>query len=388
MIPCSNPLAQYQSHKEEILEAIERVLEGGNYIFGPEVEKFEKSFAAYCGAAYAVGVNSGTDALNLALRALDIRPGDQVITVSHTALATVAAIIASGATPVLVDIEPEYYTMDPQCLRRAITSKTKAVIPVHLYGQPADMGAIMKIAREHGLFVIEDCAQAAGAIYNGMRVGSIGDAGCFSFYPTKNLGAIGDGGMVVTRNASLAERIRRLRQYGWDEKRTTEEPGFNSRLDEIQAAILNVKLKSLDEDNARRREIALIYHEGLAGLPIVLPRERPDTVHVYHLYVIASNERNRLKARLAEGGVFAGVHYPIPGHLHDGYDRLCELPHEEFPVTKSTLGNILSLPMYPELTPIETAQVISLVDRAMKRTDEKNNGRVVDGLTNSSRDWA
>lgn len=388
MIPCANPLAQYQSHKEEILEAVKRVLESGNYIFGPEVEKFEKLFAAYCGADYAIGVNSGTDALTLALRALDIRPGDQVITVSHTALATVAAIVASGATPVLVDIEPAHYTMDPQCLQRAITPKTKAVIPVHLYGQPADMDAIMKIAREHGLFVIEDCAQAAGASYSGMRVGSIGDAGCFSFYPTKNLGAIGDGGMVVTRQANLAERIRRLRQYGWDERRTTEEPGLNSRLDEIQAAILNVKLKTLDEDNARRREIALIYKEGLAGLPIALPRERPDTVHVYHLYVIASEERNRFKARLAESGVFAGVHYPIPGHLHDGYDSRCELPRTGFPVTERVLGNILSLPMYPEMTPIEAGQVINACRSAIVSADEQNNGRIVDGLTNSFRDWA
>ncbi len=361
MIYCANPLAQYQSHKEEIIEAIKGVLEGGNYILGPEVEKFEKSFAAYCGADYAVGVNSGTDALILALRALGIGPGDEVITVSHTALATVAAIIASGATPVLVDIEPAYYTIHPQCFQRAITSKTKAVIPVHLYGQPADMEAIMEIAREHGLFVIEDCAQATGATYKGRRVGSIGNVGCFSFYPTKNLGAIGDGGMVVTKNANLAERIRRLRQYGWDENRITEEPGLNSRLGEIQAAILNVKLKSLDEDNARRRGIAQLYNESLAGLPIVLPKERSDTTHVYHLYVIASEERDRLKGRLAESGVFAGVHYPTPGHLHGGYDRRCQLPGAGLPVTERALGNILSFPMYPELSPMQVARVTETV---------------------------
>lgn len=361
MIPCANPLAQYQSHKEEILETVKRVLEGGTYILGPEVDKFEKSFATYCGVDHAIGVNSGTDALILALRALDIGSGDEVITVSHTALATVAAIIASGATPVLVDIEPVYYTMDLQCLQRAITPKTKAVIPVHLYGQPADMDAIMKIAREHGLFVIEDCAQATGAIYKGMRVGSIGDAGCFSFYPTKNLGAIGDGGMVVTRNAKLAQRIRRLRQYGWDEKRTTEEPGLNSRLDEIQAAILNVKLKSLDEDNARRRRIAQLYNDALTGLAIVLPLERPDTTHVYHLYVIVSEERDRLKMRLAESSVFAAVHYPVPGHLHVGYDGRCQLPSTGLPVTERALGNILSLPMYPELTPMQVTRVTELV---------------------------
>lgn len=363
MIPFASPRAQYQSHKEEILEAIKRVLEDGNYILGPEVEKFEKSFAAYCGTEYAVGVNSGTDALILALRALDIGPGDEVITVSHTALATVAAIIASGATSVLVDIDPAYYTMDPECFQRAITSKTKAVIPVHLYGQPADMDAITRIAREHGLCVIEDCAQATGAMYRGMRVGSLGDAGCFSFYPTKNLGAIGDGGMVVTRNAKLAQRIRRLRQYGWDEKRTTDEPGLNSRLDEIQAAILSVKLKSLDEDNALRRGIAKLYNEGLAGLPIALPNELPDTTHVYHLYVIACQERDRLKKRLAENGIFAGVHYPVPGHRHGGYGGNPTVSVKELPNTETLRAKIVSLPMYPELSTFTVNEIISLTKR-------------------------
>lgn len=363
MIPCASPLAQYQSHGEEILEAIKRVLEGGNYIFGPEVEKFEQSFAAYCGVDYAVGVNSGTDALLLALRAFDIGAGDEVITVSHTALATVAAIVESGATPVLVDIEPAYYTMDPECFQRAITSRTKAVIPVHLYGQPADMDAIMKIARNHGVLVIEDCAQATGASYKGMRAGSIGDAGCFSFYPTKNLGAIGDGGAVVTRNEDVFRRIRRLRQYGWDQKRSTNEPGVNSRLDEIQAAILNVKLKSVDKDNARRREIAQMYNEGLARLPVALPQARPDSAHVYNLYVIATETRDRMKQKLAESGVIAGVHYPSPVHLHHGYDCRCRLPGSGLPVTESVVGSILSLPMYPELTPTEVSEVIALVNR-------------------------
>ena len=365
MIPCANPLAQYQSHKEEILGAVKRVLEGGNYILGPEVAAFEKSFSAYCGVGHGVGVNCGTDALILTLRALDIGPGDEVITVSHTALATVAAIIASGATPVLVDIDPAYYTMDPGCFQRAITSNTKAVIPVHLYGQPADMDGIMKIAREHSLFVIEDCAQAAGAAYKGFRVGSIGDAGCFSFYPTKNLGAIGDGGMVVTRDANLAVRLRRLRQYGWDERRVTEEPGLNSRLDEIQAAILNVKLKTLDEDNARRRAIVQLYNEGLAGLPIILPAERPDTVHVYHLYVIACNERDRLKERLAENGVGAGVHYPMSGHQHKGYQHLPTNASIGLSVTARTVERVLSLPIYPEINKSEILVVIDAMRRCM-----------------------
>lgn len=358
MIPCANPLAQYQSHKEEILEAVSRVLEDGNYILGPEVEAFEQSFAAYCGADYAVGVNSGTDALILTLRALNIGAGDEVITVSHTALATIAAIIASGATPVLVDIDPVYYTMDPECFQKAITSRTKAVIPVHLYGQPADMDTIMGIARAHDLLAIEDCAQATGALYKGKRVGSIGDAGCFSFYPTKNLGAIGDGGMVVTKNEKLSQRIRQLRQYGWHINRSTGEPGLNSRLDEMQAAILNVKLNYLDDDNARRREIAQMYNKGLAGWPIELPKERPDTTHVYHLYVIVCQKRDHLKEKLAGNGILAGVHYPVPGHLHGGYSHQCRLPSAGLFVTEDISGKVLSLPMYPEMTSMQVAQVM------------------------------
>lgn len=366
MIPCANPLAQYLSHKEEILEAINSVLIGNSYILGPEVIAFESAFANYSGVDHAIGVNSGTDALILSLRALGIGPGDEVITVSHTAIATVSAIIATGAVPVLVDIEPVYYTMDSVCFQRAITSKTKAVIPVHLYGQPADMDAIMKIASEHGLFVIEDCAQATGAIYKGMRVGSISDAGCFSFYPTKNLGAIGDGGMVITQDEKLAHRIRRLRQYGWDENRATEEPGLNSRLDEIQAAILNVKIKFLDEDNVRRRAISKMYKEGLAGLPITLPAERPDTCQIYHLYVIACTERDKLKRDLAENGVYAGIHYPVPGHRHGGYNQRCVFPESRLPVTDSLVRNILSLPMYPEMTTIQVERVILAVHQYFK----------------------
>lgn len=361
VIPCANPLAQYQSHKDEILEAIKRVLESGNYILGPEVATFERSFAAYCGTDYAIGVNSGTDALILALRALSIGPGDEVITVSHTALATIAAIIANGATPVLVDIDPVYYTMDPECFQRAITSKTKAVIPVHLYGQPADMDAILGIARTHGLFVIEDCAQATGATYKSKRVGSIGDAGCFSFYPTKNLGAIGDGGMVVTRNVQLAEQIRKHRQYGWDENRITKEAGLNSRLDEIQAAILNVKLRTLDTDNVRRIEIAQHYNKALSVLPATLPAAQPESTHVYHLYVLACDDRDRLKKHLAVHHILAGIHYPLPAHRHGGYDNHVLCAAEGLPVTELLASRILTLPLYPELTDAEIEQIIAAV---------------------------
>ncbi|MHB8130633.1 MAG: DegT/DnrJ/EryC1/StrS family aminotransferase [Mobilitalea sp.] len=367
MIHCSNPSAQYKTNKKKISDAIQRVLESGNYILGNEVSAFEKSFAFYCGVKYTVGLNSGTDALILALRALGIGPKDEVITVSHTAIATISAIIASGATPVLVDIEPGYYTISPKCFEKAITSRTKAVIPVHLYGQPADMGSIIKIARKHSLFVIEDCAQAAGAVYNGKRVGSIGDAGCFSFYPTKNLGAIGDGGAVVTKNIKLSHRIRQLRQYGWDRSRITKEPGFNSRLDEMQAAILNVKLNSLDKDNIKRRKIAQLYRAGLAKLPLELPKERPDATHVYHLYVIACSGRDLLKRRLGEYKILAGVHYPLPGHLHSGYKTRCRFPRMGLPVTEKASGEILSLPIYPEMTLSQTAQVISALKNLLKK---------------------
>jgi len=350
MLFCANPHAQYLSHKEQISNAVTRVLESQSYILGSEVEKFEKSFAEYCGVTEGVGVNSGTDALILSLRALDVGLGDEVITVSHTALATIAAILAVGATPVLVDIESDFYTMDPQRFRDAVSPKTKAVIPVHLYGQPADMDAILNIAREHNLYVIEDCAQAAGATYKGKRVGSLGDVGCFSFYPTKNLGAIGDGGMVITKNQNIAGRIRRLGQYGWDENRMTTEPGINSRLDEIQAAILNVKLKNLDVDNEKRKNIALQYNKIFSSSAIVLPKERPDTTHVYHLYVISLKKRDGLKNSLKESGVMAGIHYNMSAHQHQGYDLRCSFSYKNLPKTNKIVDTILSLPMYPEIS--------------------------------------
>jgi len=361
MILCANPLAQYQSHKKEIIEAVKRVFDSGHYVLGQEVEKLERNFADYCGVNHGIGVNSGTDALILTMRALDVGPGDEVITVSHTALATVAAIIACGATPVLVDIDPVYYTMDPECFRLAITPNTKAVIPVHLYGQCADMDTIMKVAEEYSLAVIEDCAQASGAVYHGKRVGSIGDAGCFSFYPTKNLGAIGDGGMVVTRSDSIAKRVRSLRQYGWNESRLTLEPGLNSRLDEIQAAILNVKLKYLDDDNNKRQEIAQVYKKGLADHGLVLPKVRPDSTHVYHLYVISSSERDVLIKKLSDTGIAAGIHYPVLGHLHEGYNILCRLPEYGLPVSEKLVEIILSLPLYPELSNTQVKKVISSI---------------------------
>lgn len=361
MIPWASPRAQYFAHKDEIQAAISRVLASGLYVLGEEVESFESAFADYCGAGHAVGVGSGTDALILALKALDIGPGDEVVTVSHTAVATAAAIIATGAAPVLIDVDPNYYTLNPAGLEKAIGPRTKAVIAVHLYGQSADMDAISAIAGRHGLKVIEDCAQAAGACYRDQRVGSIGDISCFSFYPTKNLGAIGDGGMITTRNANLASRVRRLRQYGWNETRETENVGVNSRLDSLQAAILNVKLAHLDADNARRRAIAQRFNDGLAGLPLALPKERQQTSHAYHLYVIACDDRDGLKTHLEKQQIGSAVHYPTPVHGQKGYSELSRIPDGELLVTDRLVRRILTLPLYPELSEVDCDSIVAAV---------------------------
>lgn len=344
----SNPVAQFHSYKAEILEAIQRVFENGPYILGPEVNAFEAEFAEYHKVSYCVGVGSGTDALSLAMKALDIGMGDEVITVSHTALATAAAIVLAGATPVLVDIEENYYTIDPSKIEAAITSRTKAIIPVHLYGQPCDMDAILKIAKRHNLLIIEDCAQAHGALYKGKKVGTIGDVGCFSFYPTKNLGGIGDGGGVITNNQRIYERIKRMRQYGWNENRVSQEPGVVSRLDEIQAAILRIKLKYLDSDNQKRRDIAEQYSEILQNWDLILPKVRPDSEHVYHLYVVRSQQRDMLRSKLSEAGIEASVHYAHPVHVHPGYHDKIKKSEDGLKVTESIVLEILTLPIYPE----------------------------------------
>ncbi len=364
VILCSNPEAQYRAHGAEIDAAISRVLKSGRYVLGGEIKSFESEFADYCGVSHGIGVNSGTDALILAMRALGIGPGDEVITVSHTAIATVSAILATGARPVLVDIDPDSYTIDPKRAEKAISNRTKAIIPVHIYGLPADMDAIMKLAAEHGLKVVEDCAQATGARYRGKRVGSIGDAGCFSFYPTKNLGAIGDGGMVVTENAELAGRIRRLAQYGWDDARNAREDGVNSRLDEIQAAVLRVKLPYLDKDNLRRAQIASKYNDGLAETGLALPKTFAGREHVYHLYVIRHDMRDELIAAMRADGVAAGVHYPLPAHLQGAYiDR--GITHGGMGVTEQGAASVLSLPIYPEVTDRQCDAVIASVKRSL-----------------------
>lgn len=348
MIPQASPLSQFLSYKQEILEAIEKVLDSGQYILGPEVQAFEQEFAQFVGVRFGVGVASGTDALHLALRAVDVGPSDEVITVPHTAVATVAAIEMCGATPVLVDIDLDTYTLSPHRLETVITSRTKAIIPVHLYGHPADMEPILEIARRHHVFVIEDCAQAHGAMYQGKRMGSFGDLAAFSFYPTKNLGAIGDGGIIVTDDPTLAEKVKLLRQYGWRQRYISEIPGWNSRLDEIQAAILRVKLRHLQEDNQRRCLLAEIYNQLLVNAPVVLPKERPGSCHSYHQYVIRHPQREELRAFLKKRGISTLVHYPLPIHLQPAYKgRLGDVG--SFPNSEQAAREVLSLPLYPEM---------------------------------------
>lgn len=361
MIGCGNPRAQYEAHRAAIDVAISRVLESGRYILGEEVASFEREFANYIGVHHAVGVGSGTEGLHLALAACGIGEGDEVITVAHTAVATVAAIELTGATPVFVDIEPDYFTLDPERFEPAITSKTKAIIPVHLYGQPADLEAITSIARRYGIRVIEDCAQAHGATYRERRAGAWGDIGCFSFYPTKNLGAIGDAGAITTNDRELADKVRCLREYGWVERNVSSVPGWNSRLDELQAAILRAKLRFLDAENDRRREMAALYDELLIDADLVLPRRRADTRHVFHLYVVRSEARDELMVRLRANGVDAAIHYPVPVHLQPAYRG--RISAHELTNTERVASEILSLPIYPGLTDADIEKVAAACER-------------------------
>lgn len=359
MISCSNPKAQYTARKKEIDTAVFRVLNSGWYILGDEVKIFEKEFASYIGVFYGIGTGSGTEALHICLVACGIGIEDEVITVSHSAVATVAAIELSGASPHFVDIEPRFYTIDPEKIESAVTAKTKAIIPVHIYGHPADMDPILEIAKKHNLFVIEDCAQAHGAIYKGNRVGSLGHMGCFSFYPTKNLGAIGDGGMVVTNDRKLAEKVSLLREYGWVERYVSHFPGWNTRLDEIQAAVLRIKLKYLDEDNLKRKRLADTYNSELSDMDLILPHLRDNSTHSYHLYVIRSQRRDELLSFLRERNIGASIHYPVPIHLQPAYRHIRggESLHE----TERAAKEILSLPIYPELKTSDVTMITDLI---------------------------
>jgi dTDP-4-amino-4,6-dideoxygalactose transaminase len=368
VIPQTNPQANYLAHRDSIDAAIRRVLEAGWFILGQEVRTFEQEFAAYVGCRFAAGVANGTDALELALRASGIGPGDVVLTVSHTAVATVAAIERAGASAVLVDIDPDTYTMDPKSLAQAIghmglrsspwAGRLKAIVPVHLYGHAAELDAILSLAGEHDLVVVEDCAQSHGATFNGRRLGTFGLAASFSFYPTKNLGALGDGGMVVTSDEGVAERLRMLREYGWRQRYVSDVPGVNSRLDELQAAVLRAKLPHLDADNARRQAIAAEYQRALGNGKVTAPVTRPGCTHVFHQYVIRTPSRDALREELKARGVGTLIHYPMPVHLQPAYrDRLP--PVVPLQASERAALEVLSLPMFAELQPNDVDAVIA-----------------------------
>lgn len=360
-VPFGDLKLNYRSYHECIDSALRRVLQSGWFILGNEVQAFEREFAAYCGVRYAVGVGSGTEALHLALLACGIKPEDEIITVANTAVPTISAVSFAGGVPVLVDIDEASYTMDPDKVEGRITNRTKVILPVHLYGQCADMERISALAKKYGLSLIEDCAQAHGALYHGKPAGSIGDVGCFSFYPTKNLGAYGDGGMVVTQRADIYERIRELRNYGQQERYLHVMKGFNSRLDEIQAAVLREKLPRLKAWNEKRREIASRYEDAFQELPwLVRPREIEGRYHVFHLYVIRVPSRQSFQDYLLKRGVSTVIHYPLPIHRQPAYSE-CLDQGKYLAVTEMVTREIVSLPLFPELSENQVSHVIDAV---------------------------
>jgi dTDP-4-amino-4,6-dideoxygalactose transaminase len=360
MIPLADLRAQYHSIKDEIDHAVAEVLESSQFVLGKEVAAFETDFAACCGTAEAIGLNSGTSALHLALLAAGVGPGDEVITVPFTFVATVAAILYVGATPVFVDIDPISYTMDPGKLEQALTPRTRAIIPVHLYGQPADMDPILEVARRHGQIVIEDAAQAHAAEYKGRRAGSMGTMGCFSFYPGKNLGAYGEGGAVVTNHAEHARTIRMLRDWGQSRRYYHDLRGFNYRMEAIQGAILRVKLRHLEGWTQARRSHAQLYRELLAGAAVGLPAEMPEVRHVYHQFAVRVRARDAMIRHLTETGVQTGIHYPIPIHLQPAY-RDPRYREGDFPVSEEIASEILSLPIFPEMTRAQLETICAAV---------------------------
>ena len=353
MILPANPKAGYISHKKEFDEAIMEVMDSGWYILGSKVKAFEENFAKYLNTGHCIGVASGTDAVHFALRICGVHAGDYVITVSHTAVATVSAIDWIGATPVLVDIDADTFTIDPQKVIDTIKlyskNKIKVLIPVHLYGHPAKMNEMKEIAGDYDLKIVEDCAQAHGSMVDGKYAGSIGDCGAFSFYPTKNLGAFGDAGAVVTNNDDLADKLRMLQQYGWKHRYISEDWGYNSRLDEIQAAILLTKLNWLEENNRRRRKIAEKYNQGLSDLPIELPIENEGYYHTYHQYVVKCDNREALRKYLKKNNIMTSILYPVPIHRQKGYKNRIKLGAGGLSISEDISAKILCLPIYPEL---------------------------------------
>jgi dTDP-4-amino-4,6-dideoxygalactose transaminase len=372
LIPQANPGAGYRALKSKIDAAVATALSSGWYVLGAELKAFEAEFAAWLGVPAVIGCGNGTDAIALALRGLGIGSGSAVVTVSHTAVATVAAIELAGATPMLIDIDPIHYTMDPDALHRVLKEPPpglppiRAVVPVHLYGQPADLDRIVPLCRAFGIALIEDCAQAHGARLHGQRVGTFGDAATFSFYPTKNLGALGDGGAVAVSDPVLATRIAALRQYGWHKHFISDEVGMNSRLDEVQAAILRVKLAHLDSQNARRRQIAEAYTAVLADGPLRPPQQRSGASHVFHLYVTRSGDRHCFQSELQLAGVGSGIHYPVPVHLQPAYAGRVKVGPGGCKETELAAREVLSLPLYPELTDVEVDTVCAALRNLLR----------------------
>lgn len=360
-VPFVDLPTQHRALQEELAEAMGRVMERADFALGKDVSAFEEEFAAFCGTRYAVGVDSGLAALELSLRALGIGPGDEVIVPTHTFVATAAAVTFAGARPVLVDVDEMTYNLDVDLVEAAITPRTKAILPVHLYGLPADMDAVLALAEKHGLFVIEDACQAHGALYKGRRAGSLGHAAAFSFYPTKNLGGCGDGGIMVTADESVAGQVRAMRNCGQRQKYIHELPPFNHRMDTLQAAVLRVKLRYLEGWIEARRRNAALYTELLAGSDLVTPVEVPDATHVYHLYVIRTPQRDALLAHLHESGIGAAIHYPVPVHLQPFYTGN-GFRRGQFPVTERVCDQVLSLPMFPELTAEQIEYVVAEVN--------------------------
>jgi dTDP-4-amino-4,6-dideoxygalactose transaminase/acetyltransferase-like isoleucine patch superfamily enzyme len=363
-IPLVDLRAQYRALRGEVRAALDTVLDGGTFTLGREVEALEHEFAAYCGARFGVGVNSGSSALHLALLAAGVGPGDEVITVPFTFVATVAAILYAGARPVLVDVEPVTLTLDVNRLEAAISPRTRAIVPVHLYGQGADMRAVLEVARRRGLAVVEDAAQAHGAEQDGRRLGSLGDAGCFSFYPGKNLGAYGEAGMVVTDDPARARTMQMLRNWGQERKYYHVLPGFNYRMDAFQGAVLRVKLRHLEAWTEARRAHAARYDALLLGTGVERPVALPGNRHVYHLYVIRSDRREEIRAALEARGIDSGIHYPVPVHLQEAYRDLGYGPGD-FPCAERAAREVLSLPMYPELTDQEIDTIAGVVREAV-----------------------
>lgn len=364
-VPFLDLQASYFEIREEIDTAIKRVLESGRYILGEEVDAFEHEYASYCSAKYCVGVANGMDALHLALLALDVAPGDEVIVPSNTYIATWLAVSQCGATPVPVEPDAGTYNINPSCIEAAITPRTKAILPVHLYGQPADIDHILEVARKHGLKVLEDGAQAHGARYKGKRIGAHGDVVAWSFYPGKNLGAYGDGGAITTDNPKIADRIRLLRNYGSRTKYVNEVRGFNCRLDALQAAVLRVKLQRLDRWNEARKAIAVRYYAGLSGMELILPVVREWAEPVWHLFVVGSNNRDQIQQQLEKNGIGTMIHYPIPPHLQEAYTSI-GFGKDAFPIAERMAKRSLSLPMGPHLDGDAVRHVIGTLQEVLR----------------------